>query len=152
MLACVELSLNPIVMTTSLKQQGTTSSVDQINTADEIEKIKQSRRARERLICGFFTWLRDKKKVRRIVKLLVDDHSTQPCSDEIIEQCLAGFEIRYLNWNKDDFCLSSLIDNTPNIRELSVSWSGNYSTLMGWSNEKYGLGQLKKVGYCGRSM
>jgi hypothetical protein len=84
-------------------------------------------------------------KVRRIVKLIVEDDPDLPCSDETIEDCLYGFDIRYLNWNKDDICVRSLVEKAPNLKELEVSWCGRYSTLMGWSNIEYGLRRLNKV-------
>jgi len=108
------------------------------------EKLK-AREDRMDLVTQFFQWLRGTKEVRRIVKLVVIDDEDFPCTDETIEKCLSGFDIRYLDWNKDDICVQSIKDNVKNLRELWVSWSGRNSTLFGWSNKDYGLRCLDQV-------
>jgi hypothetical protein len=93
-----------------------------------------------------FSWFR-KQKVRRILKLVVVDDGTLPCSDATIEECLREFDIRYLNWNKDDFCIEVLHKaGLHNIRELWLSWSGRNSVLYSWSCKDTGLPTLGKVG------
>jgi hypothetical protein len=111
------------------------------SVSSEIEKRSQS-------IRKVFWWLR-KKNVQRILKLVVIDDDTFPCSDETIEDCLRGFDIRYLNWNKKDLCVESLrAARLSNIKELWLSWSGRNSVLYSWSCQKYGLPTLGKVSHC----
>lgn len=105
----------------------------------------RARDARMSLVEDFFDWLRTDKGVRRIVKLVVIDSEDFPCTDETIEKCLRGFDIRYLDWDKDDICIQTLKDHAENLRELWVSWSGRNSTLFGWLNKDHGLKCLKQV-------
>jgi hypothetical protein len=93
-----------------------------------------------------FSWFR-KQKVRRILKLVVVDDGTLPCSDATIEECLREFDIRYLNWNKDDLCIDVLREaGLYNVREIWLSWSGRNSVLYSWSCKDHGLPILGKVG------
>ncbi|KAK6219193.1 hypothetical protein LQW54_002442 [Pestalotiopsis sp. IQ-011] len=108
------------------------------------KSVRQFRKERDDRVKKFFKWLRDVMHVERIVNLLVDDDSDHACSDETIERCLRGFDVRYLSWNKDDICVKSLRDEAPNLKVLEVWWCGRYSTLMGWSNVDHGLRHLKK--------
>ncbi|KAL7785167.1 hypothetical protein V8C37DRAFT_420236 [Trichoderma ceciliae] len=92
-----------------------------------------------------FTWFR-KQKVQRILRLVVVDDATLPCSDETIEECIKDFDIRYLNWNKDDLCVTLLHQaNLPNIQELWLSWSARNSVLYSWSCKERGLPSLKRL-------
>lgn len=96
-------------------------------------------------VIGAFRWFR-KQNVQRILKVVIVDDSTFPCSDETIEECLRGFDVRYLNWNKDDFCPAILHSaKLHNIRELWLSWSGRNSVLYSWSCKDTGLPTMKKV-------
>lgn len=93
-----------------------------------------------------FEWLRQRKRVRRILKLVVIDDANLPCSDAIIEDCLQGFDVRYLNWNKEDLCVETLrTSGTSNVKELWLSWSGRNSVLHGWSCKETGLPTLSQV-------
>ncbi|KAL1882838.1 hypothetical protein Daus18300_000476 [Diaporthe australafricana] len=90
-----------------------------------------------------FEWLYDKKKVRRILKLVVIDDAALPCSDSTFEDCLQGFDIRYLNWNKEDLCIDTLRSaGLSNVKELWLSWSGRNSVLHSWSSKESGLPKL----------
>jgi hypothetical protein len=92
-----------------------------------------------------FLWL-ERRSVRRILKVVIVDDSTFPCSDETIEQCLQSFDIRYLNWNKDDLCIEILHKaGLTNIKELWLSWSGRNSVLYSWSCKDTGLPTMGKV-------
>lgn len=94
-----------------------------------------------------FAWFR-KQKVQRILNLKVVDDSTLPCSDDTIEECLRDFDIRFLNWNKDDFCVEILYGaRLFNVKELWLSWSGRNSVLYSWSCKDSGLPTLRKVAY-----
>ncbi|KAK0630887.1 hypothetical protein B0T17DRAFT_234363 [Bombardia bombarda] len=69
-----------------------------------------------------------------------------PCSDETIQSCLRGFDIRFLNWNKHDLCVETLrIAGLNNLKELWLSWSGRNSVLYSWSCREHGLPTLNML-------
>lgn len=120
-------------------------SVTQVPTVDVEGYSETDRRARETLVKNFFTWLRDKRKVRRIVQVIVYDHPLAPCRDEVIKSCLEGFDVRYLDWNKEDLSVDMLQQAAMNLQELWLTWSGRKSALLGWCNQTCGLILLQKV-------
>ncbi|KAF4467897.1 subtilisin [Fusarium albosuccineum] len=92
-----------------------------------------------------FSWFR-RQKVRRILKLVVIDDGNSPCSDETIEECVREFDVRYLNWNKDDLCVEVLRKaGLSNVKELWLAWSGRNSVLYSWSCRDNGLPTLGKL-------
>ncbi|KAE8440734.1 hypothetical protein EG329_006629 [Mollisiaceae sp. DMI_Dod_QoI] len=99
---------------------------------------------KEDVLKGFFKWLRG-RNVKRIVKLIIVDDPYQPCRDKTIADCLQGFDVRYLEWNKDDIYIPPLKKHAGNLHELWVSWSGRGSALSGWLNPKEGIPTLKKA-------
>ncbi|KAL2265880.1 hypothetical protein VTJ83DRAFT_6980 [Remersonia thermophila] len=139
MLACVELVLgNDCTRTHDITKM----------PQDAAENLEQdARRCREHRVKSFFGWLRNAKKVRRIVKLVVNDNPWYPCGNNIIQSCLSGFDIRYLDWDKQDLSIYALEQKgvSPNLQELWLSWSGRDSALFGWSNTEHGVGMLKKL-------
>lgn len=144
------LSLDPILACVELGLDDTTSSLlDGHSTQGAVRSMseKDARENREELIKGFFKWLREQRGVKRIIKLVVSDHPYLPCRDHVIVDALKGFDIRYLDWDKEDLCMQSLTQNgiAPNLRELWLAWSGRNSTLLGWSNKECGLWKLSKV-------
>ncbi|SPN96672.1 uncharacterized protein DNG_00193 [Cephalotrichum gorgonifer] len=81
----------------------------------------------------FFHWLRHKKKVERIVKVIVDDCRNDPHSDQTIEACLQPFMGEVLGWRKTDLCPLTISEVGKELREVSLLWSGSNSVLRGWS-------------------
>ncbi|XXG94926.1 hypothetical protein Hte_001185 [Hypoxylon texense] len=75
-------------------------------------------------LCATFKWLR-KKNVKQIVKLVVKDNPKRHCSDETIETCLDGFDVRYLDWNKADMCVDTFRKKAPNVAHLWLHSSGS---------------------------
>lgn len=145
-----DLMLEPILAYVELNLKNETSSMSMNAPVDKnqksVERLKiTARRDHMNSVLGFFEWLRDIKGVKRIVKLVVSDDQDLPCSDEVIEQCLHGFDIRYLDWNRDDICSMSLKAEAPFLREVWLSWSGRNSSLLGWSNPDCGLRKLGLV-------
>ncbi len=138
-LACVELVLDDTA-TEALDGPKPTG-----RAAERLEK--EAQRRREERVRGFFDWLRSKRGVKRIVKLMVYDHPHAPCGDKVIKSCLKGFDIRSLDWDKEDLSVSLLAekDIAPNLQELWLTWSGRDSALLGWSNKEHGLRMLTKV-------
>lgn len=90
-----------------------------------------------------FEWLRS-KKVRKIMRIKVEDDDNDFHSDELIEQSLKGFGIEEWNWFKWDMCIETICNAAPEIREVDLYWSGNKAILKSWAAED-GLARLKKV-------
>jgi hypothetical protein len=105
---------------------------------------RKDREVRETRVQRLFDWIR-RKGVKRIVRLVVYDHPLAPCRDDVIRSCLKGFDVRYLDWNKEDLSVDMLQHVAPRLQELWLTWSGRKSALLGWCNEKYGLRLLKQV-------
>jgi hypothetical protein len=129
MLACVEVSL--------FTTQRATGEGDGHSAED--------RNKREVLVKRLFDWLRGQKETKRIVQLVVYDHPQAPCRDEVLKACLRGFDVRYLDWNKEDMSIDMLQEVAPNLQRLWLTWSGRKSTLHGWANQRYGVFMLQKV-------
>jgi len=89
----------------------------------------------QHLIVQFFTWLREKKNVREILKVVVRDDRNSPCSDEVIEESLREFNVRYLDWDREDLSSKVIEDTMEDVRGLSLYWSGNDAVLRGWADE-----------------
>jgi hypothetical protein len=91
----------------------------------------------------FFQWLQEKKKVKKILKVVVDDKN-HPHRDEDIEGVLGpergpanlkSFDVEILDWRKFDICPVVIQNAAPNVRELHLQWSGKNSVLRGWSDD-----------------
>jgi hypothetical protein len=91
-----------------------------------------------------FNWLREEKKVKIILKVIVDDLQEPAHSDEAIEACLRGMGVEIWDWKKMDLCSDVILKVAPDVREVHLHWSGNNGILRGWS-EEYGLRQLKQL-------
>lgn len=129
MLACVEVSLY----------------ARQAAAGDSEAQSEEERDTREKLVTKLFDWLRGAKQVKRIVQLVIYDHAQAPCRDEVVKACLKGFDVRYLDWNKEDLSIDVLQEVAPNLQKLWLTWSGRKSALHGWANERYGVLLLQKV-------
>jgi len=88
-------------------------------------------------------WLRE-KKVKRILKVIVDDDPDRPHSDEAIENSLKHFDVEILDWRKEDMCPGLLNRACKNLRRIYLKWSGNNTALRAWS-EPEGLPMLKEL-------
>lgn len=140
-LACVELGF------ASKALPATPSGLSTQPTSPDFDPSWQhnGRKLRTELVIDFFNWLRETKKVKRIVKLIVSDDLDWPCSDETIEDCLRTFDVRFLDWKKEDLDIQSVKKVAENLRELWVPWSGRNSTLYGWSDVECGFKSLLQV-------
>lgn len=85
-----------------------------------------------------------RKKVVKILKLTVHDWPKRPCSDEVIEECLRGFDVRYLDWIKDDLSIDMVLNAAPRVVELSLYSSSSNAVLQGWAASN-GICNLKQV-------
>lgn len=91
-----------------------------------------------------FTWLRDIKKVKTVLRVIVDDLQEPAHSDEAIESCLAGFGVEIWDWKKRDLSPEVIQAVAPNARVVHLYWGGNNAVLRAWS-ESEGLKKLLKL-------
>ncbi|KZZ89722.1 Peptidase S8, subtilisin-related protein [Moelleriella libera RCEF 2490] len=90
-----------------------------------------------------FRWLKDKKKVRSILKIKVLDVK-EPHSDEQIENALESIEdILEWDWEKLDLCSDVIVNSAPNARVVHLYWARNNAVLKSWSAQ----GGLKELRY-----
>lgn len=68
------------------------------------------------------------------MRLTVRDNPPYFCSDETIEKCLEGLEIRYLDWNRPDLSTHTLL-KAPDLVQVDLYWDGIYAVLCSWSDE-----------------
>ncbi|KLU90795.1 hypothetical protein MAPG_10646 [Magnaporthiopsis poae ATCC 64411] len=92
-----------------------------------------------------FKWLRDDAGVRKIIELAVDDSHSPPHTDSVIERSVQRFDVEVWDWRKTDLCLRAIAQAAPNVREISLYWSGNNTVLYGWSDAQGGLKELVKL-------
>ncbi|KAM0554849.1 hypothetical protein ACHAPJ_006584 [Fusarium lateritium] len=78
-------------------------------------------------------WLRNKQKVSGIYELRVRDSFFSPHSEEVISQCLAGFDVEVLDWMRTDMSVKPLLDTCPNLKKL-VLYASNWATLSYWTS------------------
>lgn len=108
----------------------------------EQEKKKQIQRDEDALV-DFFTWLKEKKKVKSIVKLVMRENPEALCNEKTIRQCLKCLDVRYLDWDRPDLSLDT-IKCVRNVTELCLYSSGLNAVFCSWSDE-HGLKALTKV-------
>ncbi|KAL8929523.1 MAG: hypothetical protein Q9208_001192, partial [Pyrenodesmia sp. 3 TL-2023] len=90
-----------------------------------------------------FKWLKNNKKVKGIMRLVVRDRGPIFCSDETVEECLRGLEVRYLDWDRPDLCTDTL-GRTPDLVQVDLYWSGSKAVLSSWGGTN-GLRKLEKL-------
>ncbi|KAH8199094.1 hypothetical protein TruAng_006730 [Truncatella angustata] len=91
-----------------------------------------------------FEWLRTTMKVKRILKIVVEDDPNNVHSDEAIERAVASFDIEEWDWMKLDMCSDTILAAARNVRDLSLYWSGNRAILKSWAASD-GLVLLKEL-------
>ncbi|KAI0101767.1 hypothetical protein GGR51DRAFT_529279 [Nemania sp. FL0031] len=91
-----------------------------------------------------FNWLRDKKGVKRILRVIIEDLQHPAHSDEVIESCLNGMCVETWDWRKHDLSPDVLHKVAPDVRVVHLYWGGNNAILRAWS-EAEGLKKLKKL-------
>ncbi|KAG8169744.1 hypothetical protein KVR01_000489 [Diaporthe batatas] len=92
-----------------------------------------------------FQWLREDKKVKTILKVIVDDLKEPSHSDEAIEACLDGMGVETWDWRKFDLSPDVIHKAAPKVRVVHLYWSGNNAVLLGWSATEGGLKTLKEL-------
>ncbi|KAI0857380.1 hypothetical protein F4860DRAFT_489975 [Xylaria cubensis] len=91
-----------------------------------------------------FEWLRKAKKVKRIVKVIVNDFERPAHSDRAIVESLKGFRVEELQWLKTDLDPETILNVSDDIRKLRLRWSGSNTALRAWS-DPYGLRKLQHL-------
>ncbi|KAG6356900.1 hypothetical protein INS49_014775 [Diaporthe citri] len=91
---------------------------------------------------SLFKWLKDDKKVKTILKVIVDDLKEPAHSDEAIEECLDGMGVETWDWRKFDLSPDVIEKVAPKVCVVHLYWSGNNAVLRGWSAPD-GLKKLK---------
>jgi hypothetical protein len=95
----------------------------------------------------FFNFLR-MKGVKRIIRVIVDDTVEPSHSDEAIERAFAGLHVEVCDWRKIDLSILSIFKAAPDVREITLYWSGNVVVLRGWEMEmtkSSGLAHLERL-------
>jgi hypothetical protein len=92
---------------------------------------------------SIFQWLKS-RRVKSILKVTVVDNVEPSHSDEVIEICLEGLDIRYWNWFKVDLCCDVIQRSAPRVKDVILYSSGNNAALKGWSSPS-GLAKLEEV-------
>ncbi|KAK3399636.1 peptidase S8/S53 domain-containing protein [Sordaria brevicollis] len=96
-----------------------------------------------RNMCAIFKWLKQ-LDVQTVLKVTVIDDEEPSHSDEAIETCMTGLNVRVWNWYKVDICTDVIFNSAPNVTEVTLYSSGSNAVLLGWSSSA-GLVKLKKV-------
>jgi hypothetical protein len=82
----------------------------------------------------YFDWLREKKKVEHILKVIVDDSRDPPHTDEAIEMALASFGVEELDWSKRDLDPDTVCRISNKLVKIVLHWGGNNAVLRAWSD------------------
>lgn len=80
-----------------------------------------------------FGRLRDHHGVRKIFHLVVSEDPGRPHSDSAIQKSLGFFDVEILDWAKLNLCPDTILRGAPNVRSLTLHWSGSSVTLRAWS-------------------
>ncbi|KAK0632448.1 hypothetical protein B0T14DRAFT_490811 [Immersiella caudata] len=103
--------------------------------AERPEKYAGLQKARGRYdMLFFFHWLREVKKVKRILKVIVEDCEQPSHSDEAIELCLEDFHVETLDWSKPDLDPDTARKASSGLGEVVLHWTGNNALLRSWSD------------------
>ncbi|KAK5630201.1 hypothetical protein RRF57_005916 [Xylaria bambusicola] len=111
------------------------ASSDEVSTKDGLGRKE---------MVDIFEWLRKKKRVKRIVKVIVNDFDKPAHSDKAIIKSLKGFHVEELQWLKTDLDPQTILDVSQDIRKLRLRWSGSNTALRAWS-DPYGLRKLPQL-------
>ncbi|KAL4992920.1 hypothetical protein BDV10DRAFT_198732 [Aspergillus recurvatus] len=109
-----------------------TEDIPRGKTFQQHEAIFKSTTSGRKDLIFFFSWLKD-KKVKHIIKLIVDD-STDSHGDDAIEACLSKFHPEML------------CNAFANVNELHLHWSGNNAVLRAWSEAEGLSAKTERLG------
>jgi hypothetical protein len=94
-------------------------------------------------MCTIFRWLR-KQHVQSVREVMVSDEVEPSHSDEAIEACMMGLDVKIWNWQKIDLSSEVIFNSAENVEEVTMYSSGNNAVLVGWSGPN-GLPKLEKA-------
>jgi len=141
-LACVELKLASSRATDKL-ERAAPSITPTLRGANASLTPNAQRERNVKHLNTVLQWLREVKKVKRILKLVIKDNQDFQCEDEIIEECLKGWDIRCLDWNKQNLSIETIKrGEAGKLVELWLTWNGQNSCLVGWSDPEFGLKRM----------
>jgi hypothetical protein len=89
---------------------------------------------------AIFDWLKT-KKVKNIIKVIVDDGKLPSHSDEAIVEALRPFTIDVLDWSKPNLRPETIQQACRNVRKLYLTWNGLDDMLVAWGGRN-GLANL----------
>lgn len=95
-------------------------------------------------MCDIFRWLKNECGVSSVLKVTVIDDGENCHSDEAIEACMEGLEVRSWNWYRVDLCCDVILNSASRVKDVALYSSGNNAVLKGWSSPS-GLAKLKNV-------
>ena len=88
-----------------------------------------------------FLW---NKGVKKVFKVIVNDLTDRPHTDEMIVRLVQKFNVEHWEWKKLDMSSQTILDAAPGVKSVTLHSSGSYSALQGWAC-KNGLIKLKDV-------
>ncbi|KAK3490308.1 peptidase S8/S53 domain-containing protein [Neurospora hispaniola] len=94
-------------------------------------------------MCTIFRWLKE-LHVKSVMKVTVMDEGKLSHSDEAIERCMGGLDVKIWNWRRVDLCIDVIANSAPNVTDVTLYSSGNNAVFVGWSSIG-GLPKLKKL-------
>ncbi|KAM0344164.1 hypothetical protein ACHAPU_007886 [Fusarium lateritium] len=98
----------------------------------EPERATGTERSEARTV---FEWLRNQKKVSGIYELRVRDSVFYPHNEQVIAQCLDGFDVEILDWMRVDMSVKPLLATCTKLKRL-VLYASNWATLSYWTSEE----------------
>ncbi|KAJ3566630.1 hypothetical protein NPX13_g7064 [Xylaria arbuscula] len=108
------------------------------------EEVKSWREKCEDALKSIFEWLSKTKGVNRILKLVIEDNETFPCSEETLRECLKTIpDIKYLDLKRPNVSVRTLI-KAKDVVEIWLYSTGISAVLAGWGDQN-GLQRLEKL-------
>lgn len=96
-----------------------------------------------RHMCAIFQWLKQ-CGVKSVLDVTVIDDVEPSHSDEAIEACVNGLDVRVWNWYKADLCCDVLLKSAARVKDVTLYSSGNNAIMAGWLSSE-GLAKLDEV-------
>lgn len=134
-------NFEPMLSTARIDLHDVAPDQDLEKLPDE-EKVERWTSTQSYLV-DVFHWLKGRKGVKGIMRLIIQDRGPIFCNDKTIEECLKGLEVRYLDWDRPDICIDTL-RLTPDLVKVDLYWSGLKAVLCSWGDAN-GLRTMQRV-------